>query len=562
MRPSLRLLLLLVWMQLAAAPAADPPRAELDLGDDGALSVKLQGATLLDGALPQLYRFLHLHDGALQQPPDYQWMTTAKREYDAETHHLRCLHEWGGFQIAYSGRRNQVDMAITFLNTTDRPLQQLRLLLSPPVTFPQVPQGRAWAEGWDQLSSAFEPPVGLADWGAAALAVTVTDPDADLRVGFTQKGRITLEVGEVPAGKRRRVNLSLRFGAGNTDGDPLALVADVLQAYSQRHPRTVHWPDRRPIAALHPASAHLGAGSAGATTNPRGWIIGNDAQPVDITTDAGRAAFREAMLQWARNSVPICQDMNAQGVINWCLEGQEYPHAISYLGSPDMLPEMAPEMDAVADAWFAVFRDAGLRTGVCIRPQQLVRNPDHDPNAPPENAPYAYRQVDLFTPDGAVDYPAVTALLDRKISYANKRWGCTLFYVDTNVSSHWEIDADTGKPKQTFHELLHPQVFAELARRHPDCLIIPEHENTQYWSVSVPLGETPKMIQAIWPKAFSMNLMQHFNPDDPAQVTALEDLVRRGDILLFHGWYRAKANTVIKGIYERAHDPEMHEPAN
>jgi hypothetical protein len=38
-----------------------------------------------------------------------------------------------------------------------------------------------------------------------------------------------------------------------------------------------------------------------------------------------------------------------QGLTVWSLEGQEYPQDISYIGAPDMLSELAPEMDAIAD---------------------------------------------------------------------------------------------------------------------------------------------------------------------------------------------------------------------
>ena len=38
-----------------------------------------------------------------------------------------------------------------------------------------------------------------------------------------------------------------------------------------------------------------------------------------------------------------------QGLTVWSLEGQEYPQDISYIGAPDMLSTLAPEMDAIAD---------------------------------------------------------------------------------------------------------------------------------------------------------------------------------------------------------------------
>ncbi len=40
-----------------------------------------------------------------------------------------------------------------------------------------------------------------------------------------------------------------------------------------------------------------------------------------------------------------------------------------------MLPQAAPEMDEYADAFFRKFLDAGLKTGVCIRPSRIIPNP-------------------------------------------------------------------------------------------------------------------------------------------------------------------------------------------
>ena len=72
---------------------------------------------------------------------------------------------------------------------------------------------------------------------------------------------------------------------------------------------------------------------------------------------------------------------------------------------------MAPEMDAIANAYFKKFRDSGLRTGVCIRPQQI------------SHTAAKTEQRDVTGAD------KIVALLYDKIAYANKRWGCTLFYV-------------------------------------------------------------------------------------------------------------------------------------
>jgi hypothetical protein len=74
------------------------------------------------------------------------------------------------------------------------------------------------------------------------------------------------------------------------------------------------------------------------------------------------------------------------------------------------------------------------------------------------------------------------------------------------------------------------------------------------------MAGTPERVQQVWPDAFSVNLMQHFDPGDPQAVQRCEQLVGRGEILLFRGWYNYRGNKVIRQIYERQHTPEWHDP--
>ena len=82
------------------------------------------------------------------------------------------------------------------------------------------------------------------------------------------------------------------------------------------------------------------------------------------------------MLAVADTSIGIMKEMNAQGAITWDIEGQEHQHSISYIGDPRIFASLAPEMKDIADEYFKRFRDANLKTGVCIRPQELQRAAD------------------------------------------------------------------------------------------------------------------------------------------------------------------------------------------
>ena len=103
--------------------------------------------------------------------------------------------------------------------------------------------------------------------------------------------------------------------------------------------------------------------------NPRGWF--NDGS-LDIRTDDGRAKFAGALQKYAAESIAILKTANAQGAIVWDIEGQEYPHKTTYIGAPQMIEALAPEMSDAVDAFFTSFRTAGLRVGVTVRPQRLT----------------------------------------------------------------------------------------------------------------------------------------------------------------------------------------------
>ncbi|MBV9848790.1 MAG: hypothetical protein JO250_03795 [Armatimonadetes bacterium] len=205
-------------------------------------------------------------------------------------------------------------------------------------------------------------------------------------------------------GETDPLHLSLRAGPPRPVPDDLA--ADVYRRYAAAFPFRLSWQDRRPIGYLnlcttvpHPASGK----------NPRGWF--NNDPTVDVTTPEGRQSPQARLLDLADRSIPLLKATNAQGVIIWDIEGQEYPHAMSYVGDPRHLPA---EVDPVADRFFQKFRDAGLRVGVCLRPQK------------PMKTLYADVPEQVQVADNLYN-------LNDKIAYAKKRWGCTLFYVDSNV---------------------------------------------------------------------------------------------------------------------------------
>ena len=92
-------------------------------------------------------------------------------------------------------------------------------------------------------------------------------------------------------------------------------------------------------------------------TNPRRWIV-NEGK-IDVSTDEGKAIFREALLKLADSSIKVLKETNAQGMITLDPEGQEFMQAV-YYGDPRLTPTLAPEMGFKGEGQFR-YRPENLR---------------------------------------------------------------------------------------------------------------------------------------------------------------------------------------------------------
>jgi hypothetical protein len=217
-------------------------------------------------------------------------------------------------------------------------------------------------------------------------------------------------------------------------------------------------------------------------------------------------------------------------MITWDPEGEEFPGAC-YYGDPRLVPTLAPEMEfkndgakSAIDEYFEKFRAAGLRTGVCIRPQQIA-------------------MIDGKPVHHDTDDDHATEVLLERIGYAKQRWGCTLFYVDSTATAVFG-----GRS-------YYPDVFKAVADAYPDVLLIPENESMRYFAYSAPLNSymhhkitsTPVGARLVYPKAFSVLMAP--DGDRPEDHDALVSAVRRGDILLFNCWYMSEGAEKIKKLY-------------
>jgi hypothetical protein len=300
----------------------------------------------------------------------------------------------------------------------------------------------------------------------------------------------------VPAGGRDRFTFHLRFGPAGSD--IAALCPEGFAQLRSEKPFLLRWPDRRPIGMLMLSEDHLRKPG-----NPRGWRF---VDGYDCTLPTNQERFRKDLDACITGVIDNLKAFDAQGVIVWDLGGYEWPGVV-YDGQADRVRELAPEMDACADALFKRFAAAGLSHGVCVRPTDLVPT-----KAPPPEYPWAQRFV--------VD---PLSLLDRKITYAEQRWGSTLIYIDSNVPVWFTV-------------------MHELYRKHPQVLLNPEWENSDYWQVSAPfrttqIGEagTPATIRQVWPQAFALVVAEP--PALQADWNTYRDLFAAGDVFFVKAWF-------------------------
>ncbi len=383
----------------------------------------------------------------------------------------------------------------------------------------------------------------------------------------------------IKPGAAEIIEVALRFGPAGLSAQ--AISPDLCDAFVKANPLRLHWRDRRPIAM-----AQLSAETDWGKGNPRGWwgLRGNGA---NIDTPEGKEIFNKWIMSYADQLITVADKAGSQGVIVWDLEGKQYPGCV-YYGDPRIMKYTAPEMEAQADAFFNKLRDAGLRVGMCIRPTQIY--PKAVPDAEIEQyrphkffaeMPYhetwdtfniksfglefwAYGELGLKTKTSLTDIKrSPIERLDEKIKYCKKRWGATLFYIDTNYfnRSREKRGLNAAGGYDTTHNwgpaIIKAADWEELCRRHPDVLLIPEHEYTQYWASTAPYrqpphdGATPADVIALYPESFSAIAM---NGDAETHikkaVVTYTAAVQRGDLLMHHGWYGP--SDVVPTIYRAA----------
>lgn len=459
---------------------------------------------------------------------------------------IDLTYPWGRVSCTYGKQGDRLTMSIEVSNTSSKAVDEFSLRLME-LKFPRIPTGGPLEAGmfgfgfkgpeWlmDQCPPSipliadprFVVPIVPVDYGTGALNFCSDDAECAVSVPYSTNFPartsypFVISCRDIKPNASKTFNVSLRFGAAGAQVQDLS--SDALERYAKKYPFHVHWNDRRPIGAIFLAGPQINVSS-----NPRRWTV--NFGEVDISNAKGKAAFRTALLKLADGSIQVLKDIGAQGMVTWDPEGEEFLGAC-YYGDPRLVPTFAPEMEfkndagkSVIDEYFEKFRAAGLKTGVCLRPQDIA-------------------MIDGKPVHQAVDDEQAARILRDKIAYAKQRWGCTLFYVDSTATS--------GRP-------FYPDVFKSVAQAFPDVLLIPENESMRYFAYSAPLNSyqhhkitsTPVGARLVYPKSFSV--LMAADGDQPEDHTALLNAVRNGDILLFNGWYGGQSAEKVKKLYEEA----------
>jgi hypothetical protein len=352
----------------------------------------------------------------------------------------------------------------------------------------------------------------------------------------------------------------VRFGG--PDDTVTSLAPDALEAYRSAFPHLLNWPDRRPIGNWMMAN-----GVRRSVLNPRGYFGDPTLDVRDTSRLLQRAMIRTQEVINQMNSMTT----RPQGVIVWDLEGEEFHHAFTYVGAPNTLPQLAPEMDAVADSIFSALRNAGYRVGVTLRPMKFGTGTQLPATCRTDvrydfrekfiklDAPFPYRGYVCTATDTWTSAPAnhpydqmrtdddneIVSILRERIAYAKNRWGATLFYIDSNI---W----GAGGP-------VHHTIFRTLAQEFPDVLLMPEWEDNFYFGSTAPYNQanmgvyqTGSRAKRLYPEAFSLINMADADMTDPAKRSQVVNGVKNGDILLFRAWWSAPEIKTVESIYAEA----------
>jgi hypothetical protein len=538
----------IAFSQVPAAPL------QVQFGAQGLERLSYRGQTLED--LKQwpadTFHIWHMRstdrNGKPRTDGQYGWgETNGGKQWDPQTHTWTYVFDWGEIRVHYIVRPDALDVEVTAKNNANSGIVFEGATVTPLVLHTGAPVQTQAGDNSGAPGFTSEP------LRQGEVAMVVPDPERPLYSGFVagKDGAAEVLISGTPPdalpklldqperplkpGQTDTFKVSLRFF--DRRAEPAVLAPDVFAAWVHRWPQTLHWQDHRIIGTVYLASSPQGDKHrpGGYPHNPRRYF--NDPS---ADTQGQLPAFQARVLTQAASIVENLRRLNAQGVITWDIEGEEYPQDTSYVCAPDQIGRVAPEMESplaegryrglkLVDAYFKTIHDAGFRVGVCVRPQRFTLNSDGTARQEPVG-----------------DAEALQELI-RKMRYAHDRWGATIFYLDSTV----EADGST----------LPAWVIEQAAASLPDSLLIPEESSPRMYRATAPfktflfhgdLG-TDQAVRSYYLEAFSANLI---NDVDPAKLAAhsaeLTEAVRGGDLLMVHAGYWQQNDPRVVEIVRQA----------
>ncbi len=542
---------------------------QVNFGVNGLERMSYNG-TLLENvkAVPaDAFHIWHMRCTDLQGKPrtegPYSWGEAATaRHWDPATRAWTYTFPWGSLRATYVQHGDALDIVVDATNAAKSGVIFDGASLYPlALHFPTLPAGFGNTTFPQLAYNTTGPSVTVADYGKGEVVAVSPAAERPLYTGFFPADNGTaytaLISGTVPdglatfqphnqrplrPGQSDRYTLSLRFAASGTPAYTLA--ADSYSNWIKVYPSTLYWTDRRAIGTVFLASSAQGDlhHAAGFSNNPRRYFTDGNAEDFNVNTPEGLAKFQHRMLAQARRNVEDLKVLGAQGAITWDIEGEQFPQDTSYVCAPDLIAQVAPEMETLIsdaaspyagmrldDAYFKIMRSAGFRVGVCIRPQHFSLRPDGTAEQ-------------SFLPDSAV-----AAELTRKIRFAHDRWGATLFYIDSTVDSNRGV--------------LPAAIFKQVALAFPDSLLIPEESTPLFYAYTAPFKSfiyhgdlgTDADVAHLYPEGFSAVLINNVAPGKLAAAEpGLLQQINRGDVLMGQVDYGEPNNATIASIYQRS----------
>ncbi len=507
----------------------------------------------------------------------------AKVQVDAEQQRVTQTYAWGQLRSTYTLEGNRLNVALQIDNRGKRPLANFKIRLMT-LNLPNKPA--ALAEG---LINTLDRPVAVelvTPQGKAFVSYETFDPPLHLRIEPGNDGGYAVSIaggvrilpkGEVaappmglpfiPPGQTLKLSFAIRFAGAQARREQV--LADFYQSFRQYQSPMLNWPDRRPIGAAflmnEVGKKPTAFGQEG--TNPRRWFS-PQMDTVEMDSPHGRAMLRQALQNLAYNTVRSLKRMNGQGIILWNAEGGF--HETGWVGDPRMLPILSPELDDAIDDYFRIIRQAGFKTGLTIRHGQLRWNQDranwsqgvgnHNPSANPALDEFdKYLEANPHRPWWEI-YP-IAQRMSAKIAYAKKRWGCEIFYIDTNM-----VLAGWAGQKGMKARLIETHIWRQVREDHPDVLIIPEisgrpgHPYVAYVAHMAPYGQLgygrvrekmgPDYTHDILPDYFGMHYISDGEMWNSRTHRVRE--VARGLIFIAQGWSWSTTSEATIEFYNQA----------